>query len=103
MGFDDPENPTILEDFIRAIGAEPVVYAMRNECCGGYTTIENKDCASRQAGKVLDNAAALGAEEVITACPLCLYNLRVNGGGKLPVRYFTELLAEALGVKEVGA
>ena len=60
MGFDDPENPTILEDFIRAIGAEPVVYAMRNECCGGYTTIENKDCASRQAGKVLDNAAALG-------------------------------------------
>ena len=103
MGFDDPENPTILEDFIRAIGAEPVVYAMRYECCGGYTTIENKDCASRQAGKVLDNAAALGAEEVITACPLCLYNLRVNGGGKLPVRYFTELLAEALGVKEVGA
>ena len=23
MQFDDPENPTILEDFIRAIGAEP--------------------------------------------------------------------------------
>ena len=98
MGFDDPENPTILEDFIRAIGAEPVVYAMRNECCGGYTTIENKDYAVRQAGKVLDNAAALGAEEVITACPLCLYNLQK--AGTLPVRYFTELLAEALGVKE---
>ena len=35
MGFDDPENPTILEDFIRALGAEPVYYALRNECCGG--------------------------------------------------------------------
>lgn len=101
MGFDDPENPTILEDFIRAIGGEPVVYAMRNECCGGYTTVENRPYAAKQAGKVLDNAVGCGAEEIITACPLCLYNLQVNGGGRLPVRYFTELLAEALGVKEV--
>ena len=88
MGFDDPENPSILEDFLRAIGAEPVVYAM------------NRAFAAGQAGKVLDNAAACGAEELITACPLCLYNLQTNGGGRLPVRYFTELLAEALGVKE---
>ena len=36
----------------------------------------------------------------ITACPLCLYNLNKSGNGKLPVHYFTELLAEALGVKE---
>ena len=35
MAFDDPENPTILEDFIRALGAEPAVYPYRNECCGG--------------------------------------------------------------------
>ena len=37
---------------------------------------------------------------LITACPLCLYNLNKNGNGKLPIHYFTELLAEALGVKE---
>ena len=37
---------------------------------------------------------------LITACPLCLYNLNKSGNGKLPVHYFTELLAEALGVKE---
>ena len=36
---------------------------------------------------------------LITACPLCLYNLN-KSSGKLPVVYFTELLAEALGVKE---
>lgn len=35
---------------------------------------------------------------LVTACPLCRYNL-MNGDG-LPVVYFTELLAEALGVKE---
>ena len=37
---------------------------------------------------------------IITACPLCMYNLDANATThKLPVRYFTELLAEALGVK----
>ena len=103
MQFDDPENPRILEDFIRAIGAEPVVYSLRNECCGGYITLENRATASRQAQRVLDNAAQCGAQELITACPLCLYNLSENTDGRLPVRYFTELLAEALGVKEENA
>ena len=37
---------------------------------------------------------------LITACPLCRYNLNMAGNGALPVYYFTELLAEALGVKE---
>ena len=48
---------------------------------------------------MLASAKEKGAEEVITACPLCLYNLQANGGDILPVKYFTELLAEALGVK----
>ena len=47
----------------------------------------------------LNSAKEKGAEEVITACPLCLYNLQVNGENILPVKYFTELLAEALGVE----
>ena len=42
----------------------------------------------------------MGAEELITACPLCMYNLDANSTEhKLPIHYFTELLAEALGVK----
>ena len=100
MCFDDPENPSILEDFIRAIGAEPVYYGLRNECCGGYTTIENRQYAQKQAQKIVDNAKTMGAECLITACPLCLYNLTQNTDGVLPVRYFTELLAQALGVEE---
>ncbi len=100
MCFDDPENPTILEDFIRAIGAEPVYYGLRNECCGGYTTIENRQYAHKQAQRIADNAKTAGAECLITACPLCLYNLTQNTDGGLPVRYFTELLAQALGVEE---
>ena len=100
MCFDDPENPTILEDFICAIGAEPVYYGLRNECCGGYTTIENRQYAHKQAQRIADNAKTAGAECLITACPLSLYNLTQNTDGGLPVRYFTELLAQALGVEE---
>lgn len=100
MAMDDPENPTILEDFIRAIGAEPVIYGMRNECCGGYVTLENKGEAQRRSNVVLESAKAKGADTVVTACPLCLYNLKKNGGcDDVSVVYFTELLAEALGVK----
>jgi len=39
MQFDDPENPRIMEDFIRALGAEPVMYPYRNECCGSYGAV----------------------------------------------------------------
>jgi len=99
MQFDNPENPTILEDFIRALGAEPVIYAQRNECCGGYQTLENKSIAIKRATAVAENARNCGAECLITACPLCLYNLKQNAENALPVYYFTELLAEALGLK----
>lgn len=101
LQMDDPENPTIIEDFIRAIGAEPVVYPYRNECCGGYVAMEDKGLAQKKSNAVLDSAESFGAEMVVTACPLCLYNLKKNGTEHdLPVLYFTELLAEALGVKD---
>ena len=99
MKMDDPENPTIMEDFIKALGAEPVVYAMRNECCGGYVSVESPKLAENKSNAVMNNAKAQGAEMIITACPLCKYNL-VKNGADIPVVYFTELLAEALGVKE---
>ena len=100
MQMDDVENPTILEDFIRALGAEPVIYAQRNECCGGYVAMEDPASAQKKSKKVLDSASSHGAELIVTACPLCRYNLEKNGESEMPVVYFTELLAEALGVKE---
>ena len=99
LAFDNPENPKIIEDFIRAIGAEPVVYPYRNECCGGYISLKEKEMSKTMCEKITDSAEGFGAEMLITACPLCLYNLN-KSSGKLPVVYFTELLAEALGVKE---
>lgn len=100
MQFDNPENPVIMENFIRAIGAEPVEYPYKNECCGGYVAMSNNDLAIKKSENVVASAKENGADCIITACPLCLYNLDANTvENKLPVYYFTELLAEALGVK----
>ena len=100
MAFDDVENPSVMEDFIRALGAEPVIYAKRNECGGGYVALEDPESARKKSSAVSENAINNGAEIMVTACPLCKYNL-VKNGSEIPVVYFTELLAEALGVKGV--
>ena len=104
MAFDDPENPKIIEDFIRAIGATPVAYSQRNECCGAYMAMEKPDFAKKRAEVILASAKEAGADMVITACPLCMYNLVHNAGAeKLPVKYFTELLYQALGLEKEDA
>lgn len=102
MRMDDPENPQIMEDLLLALGAEPVIYPQRNACCGGYNMIESPAAAKARSTSVLTSAANHGAEMIVTACPLCKYNLE-KCGVDLPVVYLSELLAEALGVKEVAA
>ena len=99
LAMDDPENPQIMENLIRALGADPVIYATRNECCGGYITMEEPALAKKRSSSVMENAKRAGADMIVTACPLCMYNLK-KSGCELPVVYLTELLAEALGVKE---
>lgn len=100
LQLDNPENPTIMEDFIRALGAEPVVSPLRNECCGGYITLEDRSMAIKRSAAVAESAKSLGADAIVTACPLCLYNLTRNSDTAIPTVYFTELLAEALGLRD---
>ncbi len=99
MRMDDPENPSIMEDLIKAMGAEAVVYPYRNECCGGYVRMESPELATQKSNAVSNSAKNAGADVIVTACPLCKYNLE-KSGSDIPVVYFTELLAEALGIKE---
>ncbi len=99
MRMDDPENPSIIENLISALGATPVVYGYRNECCGGYVRLDDATLAEKKSANVINSAKKAGAEVIVTACPLCKYNLE-KAGCDIPVVYLTELLAEALGVKE---
>ena len=61
--------------------------------------LEDAESAKKKSNSVSESAVNHGAEMIVTACPLCKYNLEKNGSS-VPVVYFTELLAIALGVKE---
>lgn len=98
IGFDDAENPRIMEDYIASLGGEAVVYPFRNECCGGYMAAENRTLTEKKCRDIIGSAKAHGADCIITACPLCYYNLKKYSD--IPVRYFTQILCEALGIGE---
>jgi heterodisulfide reductase subunit B len=105
MGLDDPDSPVILSDFLRALGAEPIGFAFQNECCGSYLAASQPEVPKALAGTILAQAVRAGAQAIITACPLCQYNLdkRAASGPsteRLPILYFTQLLVVALGLPE---
>ncbi len=99
MQFDNPENPTIMENLIKALGGVPVPFARRVQCCSGYVALENAGMARDRVESVLSGAKRDGAELIIASCPLCLYNLREHATATtIPVAYITEVLASALDV-----
>jgi len=110
LGFDDAENPRSLDDAMTAVGAEPVDWYFKNECCGASFGIAKSEIVVELTGRILSNAKKQGANCIVTACPLCMTNLEMRQGaaGKLrgedltmPVFYFTELLGLAMEVPGV--
>lgn len=104
VGVDDPDRPEIMEGLIAALGAEPVFFPERTECCGAYLTVTRPDVVRERVGEILLSAAMGGAHLLLTACPLCKFNLeerRPLGAPKIPVFYVGEALAWALGVMEI--
>jgi len=110
VAYDDPENPHVLDDLMSALGAEPVDYPHKGECCGAYLAIKSKEVTSEMSYAILSSAQRNRAEVVVTNCPLCQFNLdrqqviiglRHAGFHPIPVIYFTHLLGIALGL-EIG-
>ena len=106
--FDDPENPVSLDNIMRALGAEVLPFALKTECCGAAMGIPDVNIPGSLSGRILDTAKAVGAEAVVTACPLCHMNLdlRQRQAARiskksffgLPVFYYTQLIALAFGL-----
>lgn len=112
-GMKDAENPMIMEEIMELTGAEPVDWSFKTECCGGSHHVDLPDNARPLVYRILKNARACGAQAIVTACPLCMMNLdmrqrEVNRQWQetfdIPIYFFTELLAVAMGasLKEAG-
>jgi len=106
VAIDNVEAPTILREFLEALGATPVDFAESTRCCGSYQIISNPDDISEYARDILNSALSHGAEALVLTCPLCDYNLgqgqkelnKNSGFREMPLLYFTQLLALALGL-----
>ncbi len=101
--FDDPENPMILDEILKSLGAEVVDWSAKVDCCGGSLSITQPTIAKKLIRKVVASALEVEADVIVTACPLCQNNLDVHQEGSLsgegiPVAYVSEIAAVALGI-----
>jgi heterodisulfide reductase subunit B len=105
-GFDDPEDPQSMDNIMRTLGASPVDWAYKTECCGAGLGVTQPDICLEMTYRILKNAQEMGADSFVTACPVCHLNLDMRQKAiekkygikfNLPVYYVTELAAIACG------
>ncbi len=97
----------IMNEFVTALGGTPVDFSASTVCCGSYQILAHPEAALEVIGRIITAASDAGADALILSCPLCEYNLAKKQeelvkaqkiSRKLPVYYFTQLLAVALGL-----
>jgi len=107
LPYDDPFAPESLENVFRAVGATPVYYRGRIQCCGWPLSSYAPEQSFQLAGTHIREAIAAGADCLVTPCPLCHLNLDsrqpevervVEAKLGLPVLHLPQLVALALGV-----
>jgi heterodisulfide reductase subunit B2 len=104
-GSDSPENPTCMEEIVRALGAEPVDWSQKTDCCGGSLGISQTPLALELSAQVIRGARDAGADIMINACPLCQVNVetrqvQMDLGFEMPCLYITQLMTLAFGLEE---
>jgi len=103
LANENPEEPQAMERLFQALGAEPIYYPPKARCCGGMLIATKEDIAQKLCNDLVSWARRGDACCIATTCPLCQTNLdmvqdQLNGRGEaIPVLYFTQLLAFALG------
>jgi len=105
--IDDVEMPSVLENLVESLGAVVIDSPLFKFCCGSYHIVDEDSIVDTQVEKIVEAARSRGANALVVACPLCAYNIdhqqkimkdKTQTKDPLPVFYFTQLMALALGV-----
>lgn len=105
MQVDDPNNPTVLEELVRALGATPVRHRNWYLCCG--KACQSDVVPSTMMRDLLRTVNAEEAEILCLICPTCFTQFdvgqlkvsqRFNEDFHTPSVYYLQLLAFAQGV-----
>lgn len=102
VAFDDGESPVLLDKLMLALGATPVEWAYKTDCCGASLALTRPEVGQRLVDRILAAAREAGADAIVTACNQCQINLEMRRTmiSFLPVFYFTELMGLALALPE---
>ena len=104
---DNVENPVAMEGILKAIGAGPLDWGYKTDCCGASAAVNDMDTALKLMSKIFKDAPARGANCFVTTCPMCQLNLdayqdEVRGkygtAKSLPVYFITELIGVSMGM-----
>jgi len=104
--MDSVELPMMMDEIVAALGAEPLEWTHKTECCGASLSITRTEIALRLGREILEAAQRAGADCVAVVCPLCQSNLDARQAGinkkyqtdfSLPIVYLTQLMGIALG------
>jgi heterodisulfide reductase subunit B len=109
LAFDDCEQPASMESLLKRLGADPVDWNYKTECCGAGMTMANEATVLELSHKIIGNAQAHGANCLVVACPMCHVNLDMKQADverryavrhAMPVYYLSDLVGLALGLSE---
>ena len=100
-----------MDRLMAALGAKPVAWSYKVDCCGASMTLSISDVVVSLSTKIVEGAIEAGADCIVSACGICQINLDTrqasditsvrHPGGKMPIFYFTELMGLALGIPSV--
>ena len=108
INWDDPFEPTTIDEIVRAIGADSIDYELKMECCGNPLDKSDKEISLQMIDNKFKSIQESGANCVSLVCPACFqqfdFNQRELSKGKengynFPVFYLSELVALAFGFK----
>jgi heterodisulfide reductase subunit B len=105
----DYENPQNMERLLEVLGAHPIDWSFKTDCCGAGLAVARPDIIDTLVQRLYERALAAGSECFVVSCQMCQANLdlsqerisrKFGQDYYLPVFYFTELIALALGHPE---
>ena len=109
-GIKNYENPQHMDRLMEVLGAEPIPWSYKTDCCGASLVMTRTDIVRKLGQRILSMAKEAEADCLVTGCTMCQANLDTrqdelekDAGEKydIPILYFTELMGLAMGHKDV--
>lgn len=104
IAVDSSDNPSSLQELLKALGAEVIdEYGGCDTCCGYHSFYTDKSMTLKKLNRILNGAKSAGADILATPCPLCfksfdIYQLSMERPPQMPSAFLPELMAYAFGI-----